>query len=54
MEQIDKSLNEPEEEIAEVPGSEEVSDAKVKDDGQTIEDIIIDDIGKLIKSPVEE
>ena len=54
MELIDLSLKEPEEQIAEVTGSEVVSDAKVKDDGQTIEDIIIDDIGKLIKSPVEE
>ena len=55
MEQIDNSLKEPEEEQIEVPGSEEVSDTKVEDDGQTIEDIIIiDDIDKLIKSPSED
>ena len=38
MEQIDNSLKEPEEEQIEVPGSEEVSDTKVEDDGQTSED----------------
>ena len=40
MEQIDNSLKEPEEEQIEVPGSEEVSDTKVEDDGQTSEDQI--------------
>ena len=54
MEHIDISLKEPEEELIEGTGSEEVSDTKVEEDGQTIEDIIIDDIDKLIKSPVEE
>ena len=55
MEQINESLKEPEEEIAEVPGSEEESlDTMDEDDGQTREDIITDDIDKLIKSPDEE
>ena len=50
MEQIDNSLKEPEEELIEAQVPRKVSDMMVEDDGQTIEDIIIEVIDKLITS----
>ena len=52
MEQMDKSLKEPEEELTEAQVPRKVSDTMVEDDGQTREDIIIEVevIDKLITS----
>ena len=50
MEQMDKSLKEPEEELTEAQVPRKVSDTMVEDDGQTVEDIIIEVIDKLITS----
>ena len=54
MEQIDNSLKEPEEELIEAEVLRKSLRYEGEDDGQTIEDIIIEVIDKLINSPDEE